>query len=111
MSNNWQGGFPNANSKADGFYSTAPVKSYAPNGFGLYDMSANVWEWCSDWESFFTEEPISDPVGPATGQYKQVRGGCFADNFERWFQVHTRHVMPPTYNSGTIGFRLVAQGT
>jgi formylglycine-generating enzyme required for sulfatase activity len=78
---------------------------------GVKDLVGNTWEWCSDWESFFTEEPISDPVGPATGQYKQVRGGCFADNFERWFQVHTRHVMPPTYNSGTIGFRLVAQGT
>ena len=75
---------------------------------GVKDLVGNTWEWCSDWADFFTEEAVSDPVGPATGQYKQMRGGCFADNFERWFQVHTRHVMPPTYNSGTIGFRLVA---
>lgn len=75
---------------------------------GVKDLVGNVWEWCSDWESYFTNEPVSDPMGPADGKYKHVRGGCFADNFERWFQVHTRHVMPPTYNSGTIGFRLVA---
>jgi len=75
---------------------------------GVKDLVGNTWEWCSDWEDFFTEAPVSDPVGPSTGQHKQVRGGCFADNFERWFQVHTRHVMPPTYTSGTIGFRLVA---
>ena len=75
---------------------------------GVKDLVGNTWEWCSDWESYFTDEPVSDPVGPAQGKYKHVRGGCFADNFERWFQVHTRHVMPPTYNSGTIGFRLVA---
>ena len=75
---------------------------------GVKDLVGNTWEWCSDWESFFTEDALSDPVGPVTGQYKHVRGGCFADNFERWFQVHTRHVMPPNYNSQTIGFRLAA---
>jgi formylglycine-generating enzyme required for sulfatase activity len=87
MSNNWQGGFPNANSKADGFYSTAPVKSYAPNGFGIYDMSANVWEWCSDWyrpdayKSFSAKDPKGpsdsfDPLEP--GIPKRVhRGGSF----------------------------------
>jgi len=75
---------------------------------GVKDLVGNTWEWCSDWESFFTDVPVSEPVGPSTGNYKQVRGGCFADNFERWFQVHTRHVMPPNYNSQTIGFRLAA---
>lgn len=87
MSNNWQGGFPHANSKQDGFIATAPVKSYPPNAFGLYDMSANVWEWCSDWyrpDAYRHHEP-KNPKGPADsfdpqepGVPKRVqRGGSF----------------------------------
>lgn len=87
MSNNWQGGFPHANSKADGFVATAPVKSYPPNGFGLYDVSGNAWEWCSDWyrpDAYKTLE-AKNPKGPAEsfdpqepGVPKRVhRGGSF----------------------------------
>ena len=49
MANTWQGTFPVQNTKEDGFVGTAPVKSYPPNGYGLYEMSGNVWEWCYDW--------------------------------------------------------------
>lgn len=87
MSNNWQGGFPHANSKDDGFFSTAPVKSYPPNGFGLYDVSGNVWEWCSDWyrPDSYKSMASKDPKGPADsfdpqepGIPKRVhRGGSF----------------------------------
>ena len=71
FANIWQGEFPYHNTKADGFERTSPVKSFAPNGYGLYDMSGNVWQWCADWfdVSLYRKRAgqgvIINPTGPA----------------------------------------------
>ena len=87
--NIWQGTFPTANTRADGFARTAPVKSYPPNGYGLYDMAGNAWEWCADWYRADAYEGragvTADPKGPADSwdpneplAFKRVtRGGSF----------------------------------
>ncbi len=92
QANIWQGEFPHINSKADGHVRTAPVKSYPPNGFGLYDMSGNVWEWCADWwrvdlyrHRAGKGDPVADPAGPPRHidprhpheKQRVTRGGSF----------------------------------
>jgi len=70
LANIWQGDFPHNNLKLDGYDRTAPVKSYPANGYGLYDMAGNVWEWCSDWyraDAYARRggEAVVNPQGPA----------------------------------------------
>lgn len=92
--NYWQGNFPTVNTNADGFDKLAPVKSYPPNNFGLYDMAGNVWEWCSDWYHYdyyklkVANNIIQNPSGPAKSfdpdepsvPKKVMRGGSFLCN-------------------------------
>lgn len=70
--NVFQGEFPARNTAADGWEGTAPVGSYPPNDFGLFDMTGNVWEWCADWfdPNYYSYSPPRSPAGPPKGTAK-----------------------------------------
>ena len=59
---------------------TSPVDYFAPNGYGLYDMAGNVWQWCWDWQDRYSASTATDPRGPLSGQYRVARGGCWLDH-------------------------------
>lgn len=130
MANAWQGEFPHQNLALDGYERTSPVKTYPANGYGLYDVIGNVWEWTSDWYSSqhpaAKSSPCCTPRNPRGGREedsydscqpdvkiprKALKGGSFlcAPNYCRRYRPAARHAQPVDTSTCHLGFRCVVR--
>jgi sulfatase modifying factor 1 len=112
LCNIWQGEFPSKNTRKDGYAGTAPVDAFPPNGFGLYNVSGNVWEWCLDWFSatYHVGNVRTNPTGPPSGGSRVIRGGSYLchKSYCNRYRVAARSSNTPDSSTGNSGFRCAA---
>ncbi|MGM7698732.1 formylglycine-generating enzyme family protein [Microbacterium sp. A84] len=109
--NIFQGSFPRENTLEDGFLTTAPVRSFQPNGFGLWQTVGNVWEWCADWydPTYYERSPGAAPKGAEVGNSRVLRGGSYLCHISycNRYRNSARSQNTPDSSMGNAGFRTV----
>lgn len=109
--NIWQGQFPRVNTLDDGFLTTAPVRTFDPNGYGLWQPVGNVWEWCADWfdPGYYARSTDADPSGPDRGTSRILRGGSYLCHISycNRYRNSARSQNTPDSSMGNAGFRTV----
>lgn len=110
--NIFQGSFPALNTVEDAWLTTAPVRSFEPNGYGLWQTVGNVWEWCADWfdPGYYRRSPTANPTGPSAGTARVLRGGSYLchDSYCNRYRTSARSSNTPDSSMGNAGFRTVA---
>jgi formylglycine-generating enzyme len=111
LCNIWQGEFPNHDTAEDGYSAPCPVHAFPANGFGISSITGNTWEWCADWfdPAFHRVSTRLNPVGPADGTSKVIRGGsylCHASYCNR-YRVAARTSNTPDSATTNMSFRCV----
>ena len=104
---NYNGNYTYANGRKGEFREeTTAAGSFSPNAWGLHDMHGNVWEWCADWYDEYPHDDATDPTGPATGDRRIFRGGCWM-NFPAVCRSANRAKVVPVSWNFNLGFRVV----
>jgi formylglycine-generating enzyme len=111
LCNVWQGTFPLVDLAEDGYAGTSPVDAYPPNGYGLYSVTGNAWEWCRDWfdMAYHATATRTNPVGPQRGVAKVMKSGSYLchSSYCNRYRVAARTANTPDSATTNIGFRCV----